>query len=266
MMYQVSEHDPDAPVILIDIGNTTITVATWLDDKLESPVSIATDDASAFDKAYSAHLKEIPTSRSAATVVGSVVPPVLERIRGCVLAKQQRDALVVGETILLPIELAVTDTKGIGVDRVCAAAAAYDKVQAACTVVDFGTAVTVDLVDDEGKLRGGAILPGVKMQLRALHEYTASLPEAEPGIPELLYGRNTIEAMQTGVCRGLVGAVRGLVEGYATSLNHWPQVVATGGDLSLVAPHCDFLDTLVAHLTLQGLGLAFRKHMEVAGT
>jgi len=150
-------------------------------------------------------------------------------------------------------------------DRVCAAAAAYDKIQQACAVVDFGTAVTVDLVDDEGTFIGGAILPGLKLQLRALHEHTAQLPTVDPAFPELPYGRDTIEAMQTGVCRGMAGAVRGLVEGYATHLNRWPQVIATGGDAALMAPYCDFLDNVVSDLTLRGAGLAYTKYLADAG-
>ena len=59
--------------------------------------------------------------------------------------------------------------------------------------------------------------------------------------------------------------VRGLVEGYATSLNRWPQVVATGGDLTFIAPHWDYLDTLVPHLTLQGIGLAYQKYLTAKG-
>ena len=112
------------------------------------------------------------------------------------------------------MDVAVTDAKAIGVDRVCEAAAAYDRLSTGCTVVSFGTAVTIDLVDDDGTLLGGAILPGIALQMRALHEFTAALPEATPGFPELPFGRNTIEAIQTGVCRGLVGAVREIVEGY----------------------------------------------------
>jgi pantothenate kinase type III len=71
--------------------------------------------------------------------------------------------------------------------------------------------------------------------------------------------------MQTGVCRGLAGAVRGLVEAYAASLGHWPQVVATGGDLPLMGPHCDFLDTQVSHLTLRGIGLAYTAYLADCG-
>ena len=71
--------------------------------------------------------------------------------------------------------------------------------------------------------------------------------------------------MQTGVCRGLAGAVRALVEAYATTLNRWPKVVATGGDAAFFAPHCDFLDRVVDHLTLQGVALAYAKHLADSG-
>jgi type III pantothenate kinase len=265
MIYRVPPYDPDAPVVVIDIGNTQTGIATWHGDQLKMPVSLPTDDHEAFDRAFAAHVEEMARNQPAATVIGSVVPPALERIRTCVLTMRDQEPLVVGESVPLPMEVGVTDAKAIGVDRVCAAAAAFEKVEAGCTVVDFGTAVTVDLVDDQGTLCGGAILPGLEMQLRALHEYTAVLPAVEPGMPELPYGRNTVEAMQTGVCRGVAGAVRSLVEAYAASLNHWPQVIASGGDLAFMAPHCDFLDTLVKDLTLRGIGVAYRKYMTDMG-
>ena len=82
---------------------------------------------------------------------------------------------------------------------------------------------------------------------------------------DLPYGRDTTEAMQTGVCRGIVGAVRELIEGYATATNRWPQVVATGGGLELITPALNFVDTMVQHLSLRGIGLAYRKHLEVSG-
>lgn len=270
-----SKFDPDAPIIVIDIGNTTTSVATWHGGVLKTPLTGATENPRAFEEAYSAHVQALSRSeargmnaaarRPAATVISSVVPDALERVRAYVIAQQEREALVVGETIPLPMEVRVADKRAIGVDRVCEAAAAYDKIQSGCTVISFGTAVTVDLVDDDGVLLGGAILPGLRMQLRALHENTAALPEVVPGFPELPFGRNTTEAIQNGVCRGLVGAVRGLVEAYATHLNRWPQVVATGGDVAFLAPHCDFLDTIVSNLTLRGVGLAYDKHLAEMG-
>lgn len=257
---------PDAPVVVVDIGNTSVDVATWAADELKTPVSAQTADKAEIEKVLAAHFESMPRGKPAATVIASVVPEVLERISEWVREKVDRDPLVIGDAIPLPIDVGVTDKRAIGVDRVCAAFAAYDKLHDACTVVDFGTAVTVDLVDGDGILIGGAILPGPGMQLRALHESTAVLPDnVAPAFPDLPYGRNTIEAMQTGVCRGIVGAVRELVEGYASSLGRWPQVVATGGDLPLFAPHCDFLDTQVDHLTLRGIGRSYTEFLRARG-
>ena len=261
MIYRPRPFDPDAPVVVIDIGNTSTKIATWHKGELKTPLGVPTESHEAFVEAFSAHIQDAPLGRPAATIIASVVPAALERVRGEALAVQDQDPLVVGENVPLPMDVAVTDKAGIGIDRVCEAAAAFESLETGCTIVDFGTAVTVDLVDDDGILVGGAILPGLRLQLRALHEHTAVLPQVEPGFPELPYGRNTVEAMQTGVCRGLVGAVRNLVEGYAAHLNRWPQVIATGGDAPLMAPHCDFVDTVVRDLALRGVGVAYSKFL-----
>ena len=265
MIRKVPHPGRNGPIIVIDLGNTMTNVGTWQSSQVKMPLSVPTHDQEAFHEAFKAQADAFPKGESGPVVVASVVPDALERLRTYVAKRRDSEALVVRENIPLPMDVAVEDVKAIGADRVCTAAAAYDKLHTACTVVDFGTAVTVDLVDDDGAFLGGASLPGIALQLRALHQHTAVLPEVERAIPRRPYGCNTAEAIQTGVCRGLAGAVRGLVEGYAASLNRWPQVVATGGDLTFIAPPCDFLDTLVPHLTLQGIGLAYQKHLAAKG-
>lgn len=261
-MIRVPAYDPDAPFVVIDIGNSHTSVATWHQGRVKTPLTFDTANHTRLDDFLAAHSDAMPKKTIAATVVSSVVPNALEVFRERIETLTGKQALVVGETIPLPLDVAVRDSKAVGVDRVCAAAAAFDRIQSGCTVVDFGTAVTVDLVDDDGTFLGGAILPGLRLQLRALHEFTAQLPKVEPGFPSLPYGTNTTEAIQTGVCRGLSGAVRALVEAYATKLNRWPQVVATGGDAEFLAPHCDFIDTLASNLVLRGIGLSFTKFLE----
>ncbi len=265
MVLRPPQFDRDAPVVVVGIGNTSITLATWHKGRINVPLSIRADDDDAFDQAMAAHQEAIAGKRPATAVVASVAPQVLENVQDRLTGAVRETPLIVGQAISLPIEVAGTYRREIGVDRVCAAAAAYEKLETGCIVIDFGTAVTVDLIDDDGVLVGGAILPGVRMQFRALHERTALLPEVEPAFPDHPYGRNTCEALQTGVCRGLTGAVRAIVEGYASSLNRWPQVLATGGDLEFLLPHCDFVDTPVAHLSVQGIGLAYAKHMAAHG-
>jgi type III pantothenate kinase len=253
--------DRRAPVVVIDIGNTNITLGTWDGDRVLAPRSVARGSWEAFVEALEELVRSCPRGRPAAVCICSVVPETLERVAAHVAQRWGKDALVVGQRVPLPIDVGVRDQNAIGTDRVCAAAAVYDRLRTGCTVVNFGTAVTVDLVDDDGVLVGGAILPGPHLQLRALHEFTAQLPLVEPAFPDQPWGPDTDTAIQIGVCRGLAGAVRGIVEGYATALNRWPHVVATGGYVEFMAPHCDFLDTVATHLVLRGAGIACTRHL-----
>ena len=173
--------------------------------------------------------------------------------------------MVIGETVDRPINVTCKDAATIGMDRLCCAAAAYARLEHSCAIVDFGTAITVDLVSNEGAFMGGAILPGLRLQLASLHGQTAQLPAVEPAFPEDPVGGNTTEAMQSGVCRGVVGAVRHLVEAYASALGHWPQVIATGGDAVFIAAHCDILESVVPDLCLRGIGLAYNRSISEAG-
>jgi len=260
-MIRPNHIDPWAPAIVINVGNTHTNLAIWNHERLGATVRSATGEMTAFEEAYRAQIDTLPKNRITPTVIGSVVPDATTQICEFIDELFSHDALVIGRQVPLPMDVAVEDSVKIGVDRVCASAAAYEQLQAACTVVDFGTAVTVNLVDDEGVLLGGAILPGVQLQLRSLAEHTAQLPPLTASAPHSLFGRNTEEAMLVGVCRGLVGAVRGIVEGYASSINRWPHVVATGGDLELLLPMCDFIDSPVKDLTLRGIGLAYTKFL-----
>jgi type III pantothenate kinase len=257
--------DPDAPIAVIDIGNTSTHLAQWQEGKVSAPAVVPTHDAAAVEEAFDALRGAFARTGPAAVVIASVVPDATDVVREMVARKLDRQALVVGEQIPLPLEHDLLDARTLGVDRMCAAAAAFHQLQDACVIVDFGSAVTVDLVDEEGTYQGGAILPGVNMQLRALHEFTAALPEVEPGTPEHATGRNTIQAMQLGVGEGIIGAVQRLVERYAESIGRWPQVVATGGDLTAIAARCEYLDSLVPDLTLRGIGLAYRRYLAERG-
>jgi len=265
MIQKLPPFDPEAPIVVVDIGNTTTHVGTWAAGKLQSPLPIPTHDQAAFEQVYHEHVEAMPRKMPAAVVAACVSPKALTSIQDFVGEQINMDVLIVGQSIPLPIEVDVKDNHALGVDRACAAAATYERLQHACVIVDFGTAVTVDLVNDDGTLLGGAILPGVSLQLQALHEHTAQLPLVDAAIPTLPYGRDTIEAIQTGVCRGIVGAVRAIIEGYASELHSWPQTVATGGDLTLLSPCCDFLDTQVSHLTLCGVGIAYQKYLADLG-
>jgi type III pantothenate kinase len=275
---------------VLDIGNSRIALGNWENAVVSDTVRIDAADRDGFTAALRTLREKLGTQTPALTGVASVVPDALAWIRPAVLKLTGREALVIGDSIPLPIPVQVRQPERVGVDRVCAAAAAFRRVHAACTVVQFGSAITVDVVSDDGAFLGGAILPGVTMQARALNQFTAGLPlvsvwgagvppltegfgsprsrvppvrdgvsrpgpvgESGAGSPECI-GRDTEEAIRSGITYGTAGAIRGLVESIATQLGKWPQVIATGGDVLRMAEHCDFLDSIVPDLTLMGIG------------
>jgi len=250
-----------SPLIVIDVGNTSTALGMWDNMRVMGAVQIPTLDEERFTGVFQDLSAGFPGGVPAAVAIASVVPDVLRTIRSFLRRIEGLKVAVIGQDTDLPIPVAVLAPERVGVDRVCAAAAAYERIGQVCTVIDFGTAVTVDLVDDSGTFLGGAILPGAGLQARALADGTAALPQVCPSPPEHAVGRDTEEAIRSGIHYGLAGAVRGIVEQYATQLNQWPQVVATGGELAQLLELCDFIDTPVSDLTLLGVGLAYVKHL-----
>jgi len=252
-------------LLVLDVGNTSIALGAWNHGVVSDARRVRTKEPGSFAAEFGELCRRFFDGRPSAVVVASVVPAATDWIGQEVLGQIGYEVAVIGERIPLPIPVEVREPARLGVDRVCAAAAAHDRTGHACTVVDFGTAITIDLVDDAGTFLGGAILPGAGLQAWALAEGTAALPEVTLKRPPHPVGADTVEAICSGICNGIPGAVRAVVEAYATELNHWPQVVATGGDLELFRPSCDFIDSFVPDLTLMGVGLAYVRHRLGAG-
>ncbi len=166
--------------------------------------------------------------------------------------------LVVGRDLPLPIETNLPEPEHIGTDRLCAAAMAYHRLGSACVVADFGTAITIDCVNDEGVFLGGAILPGLGLSADALAKGTSALPEVVLENPGWVFGFDTRQAIIGGIVTGARGALRELVESYATELGVWPEVILTGGDAELIGADFDIVSAVVPDLTLLGVGLSAR--------
>ena len=116
--------------------------------------------------------------------------------------------------------------------------------------------MTVDFVDGAGTFHGGAILPGAKMMLNALHSHTDQLPEISLASPDETIGHNTADAMRTGIFHGLRGAARELVEQFAEVVGAYPMVIVTGGDAELLFNDYDLVDRVVPELTLLGMAVS----------
>jgi type III pantothenate kinase len=164
----------------------------------------------------------------------------------------------------LPLVIRVDEPAGVGIDRLVAGFAA-DRIRRrgrAAIVVDLGTAITVDLIDDEGAFCGGAILPGIALSARALEEHTDALPRIgldhleKPPAP---VGKSTVPAIESGLYWGAVGAVRELISQMSAGLPAAPDVFLTGGAsqhvAELLAANSPYTVRHLPHLVLSGIAL-----------
>ena len=254
------------PIVVVDVGNSSTSVGLWCDSAVTKHRSFPTDGLDDLTAELKALIASSDQGGFTDVAIASVAPAALDPLRTWIRHELNLEPLVVGEQIALPIDVAVKEPESVGVDRVCCAAAAFERNKQACVVVDFGTAITVDAVDDNGVFMGGAIFPGVHLQARSLHEHTAALPEVTREKPDEIIGRDTTNAIRSGILYGTAGAVRGVVEAIATCIGRWPPAIATGGDAAWVAESCNIFDAIVPELCLQGVGLAYSRRLERAVT
>ncbi len=244
-------------LLLMDVGNTRVSLATWTVEGRGRAEHLVGQEVDSVLATVRRLWESIADAGARAVVVSSVCPSRLEQIQAGCEAAGIEPVLVVGEHLHPPIAADVPRPEKVGTDRLCVAAAAYAKVKAACAVADFGTATTIDLVADNGVFLGGTIIPGMALAARALHEHTALLPLVEVGAPTEILGKDTTSAIRNGIFAMMCGALREVVERFATDIGKWPILVATGGDAEAVARSCDFVDHVVPDLCLDGLALAF---------
>ena len=246
-------------LLAVDVGNSRIGLSVWDRDGLHRARHVRVDQPDHWRDTLEEVWATTAGARSRAIVIGSVNPPAARRFSDLAAEACHSEPFQVREDLPLPIELDVDNPREVGVDRVCAAAAAYDRIRGACAIASFGTATTVDCVSDEGRFLGGAILPGLQISCDVLHERTARLPRVAPGVPTGVFGKNTHDAIVNGVVYAAVGALREIVERFATELRRWPHLVITGGQAPLIAPFAEFVDSHVPDLCLMGVALAYRR-------
>lgn len=256
-------------IIAIDIGNTNIGIGLFLDDKEDFIESIPGEAREKLADCLKSAWQKIPISESSrekkrdgVIVVSSVKPAWTSTIEEIAKEDLDEDIYLIGKDIPLPMVLWVDDPKKIGTDRVVSAAAAFAVAEDAVVVADFGTAVTIDLVDKNGVFLGGVICPGFHISAKALEQNTAQLPNVKVTKPKAPYGKNTADAINCGLYYSIVGALQEVIRRYADELGKWPQTVITGAGAKVIAEDCEFIDNYVPHLVVKGVVLAYKKYLE----
>lgn len=256
-------------ILAIDIGNTNIGFGLYLEGEQDSVESIPGDHQDEIKATLMSLWEKIPVMeqsregrRDGVIVASSVQPAWTEKIQAIARAELDERLRIIGQDIPLPMPTFVDDPAQVGTDRIVAAAAAHAVTEHAVVVADIGTAITIDLVDDNGVFQGGVILPGFELSGRSLREHTAQLPEVRLTRPTDPYGKNTRDAINCGIYYAAIGALEEIVRRYAEKIGTWPQTVLTGGGASLIREDCQFVDNHVPHLVLMGIVLAYQKHLQ----
>jgi type III pantothenate kinase len=189
----------------------------------------------------------------------SVVPDVTPHVKKCVQVAWQLEALELKAATIRGVGIDYPKPNSIGPDRLANAVAARRRFGAPVVVVDFGTAVTFDVVDRRGNYVGGIIAPGLAVMTSYLHEKTALLPKIQIRDIRTAIGKSTEEAMLVGAVHGYRGLVRELIGELQRELcaPRLP-VVATGGYAKLIAARLPEITAVEPDLTLEGLRLVWQ--------
>ena len=243
----------------VDVGNTNTVFAVFEGRNKLSEWRCATNIVRTADEYFIwlkslMRLSKIKYQLIDSVIICSVVPQVVFNLR--VLSSRYFSCrpLVVGKSdCLIPIEIRVDDGVMVGADRIVNSVGAFNRYGGNLVVVDFGTATTFDVVDNDGAYIGGIIAPGVNLSMKSLHDEAAALPYIDISKPQAIIGKNTVECMQSGIFWGYLSLIEGLLSKVQTQRKEKIQVIATGGLSTLFSQDTTVFDKVDLDLTLSGL-------------
>ncbi|MEZ6139741.1 MAG: type III pantothenate kinase [Zavarzinella sp.] len=250
------------PDFIIDAGNSRIKLTRCQNAEIILPVAATSDRTPAGLKALCATL-QVDFAKQHFWAIGSSNPPLAQDLQQFLLSHNQQ-VLWLDSRAKIPLLVDVDYPDQVGIDRLLNAVAAKSLSQnTPRIIVDAGSAVTVDFVDETSIFRGGVIFPGMRLMGQALKANTAKLPLIEPAMLEKwpVPARNTQTAIGSGIAYAIAGGIDRVVEQLASLYPTPPHVLLTGGDISprliqlLQITHRFQLRSFPA-LTLQGIATA----------
>jgi type III pantothenate kinase len=187
------------------------------------------------------------------TVISSVVPDLTDIIYTVADTLFPAKPILVGVSIYQKLPIKVMNPYQIGSDLVANAVAAYVRYRNACVVIDFGTALTYTVVNNDGEIVGVAIAPGLRTALKSLSQHAAKLFDVPLQMPASVLGKGTVHAIQAGILISTEGAVKHMVGRIEQELGVPIRKIATGGLCSVIPELTTIVDEIDPNLTLQGL-------------
>ncbi|MFA5094930.1 MAG: type III pantothenate kinase [Candidatus Omnitrophota bacterium] len=258
-------------LLAADIGNTNITTGLFANDKLLTRAKISTGSYSSYARELKSILKLISSRRRRLNascdcdarvrlIISSVVPLATTRFLAetCKLLPGV-SPVVLGRDAIVPIKNKYRNKGEVGQDRLVNAYAAKALYGVPAIIIDFGTAITFDIISAKGGYLGGIILPGIEMGLASLHRKTALLPKVDLREVRDIIGKTTASSMRGGILFGYGAMCDGLIAQYKKILGKSAKVIATGGNAGLIKKYTASIKIIDENLTLKGLRLIVKE-------
>jgi len=250
-------------ILTIDIGNSNIVIGCVKENEICMEARLRTEATKTSDQ-YCIDLKllleinNIDPEQIEGAILASVVPQVLNSFRTAVRKLIGKTPLVVGPGLKTGLNILLENPGQTGADLVVADVAALQEYKPPIIIVDMGTATTMSVLDQNGAHIGGCIIPGVKISMDALTERTALLPGLQLDQPKAAIGRNTVDAMRSGIMMGTAAMIDGMVARMEEELGCKTTVVATGGIAKFILPLCKTEVLYDKDLLIKGLAVLYK--------
>ena len=249
-------------IVAIDVGNTQTVMGLFEGDDLVDHWRLSTVRERTADeyRLFFAGLLRQDGYRLedvAGVALSSVVPTAKSALVAMAEDLIDGNIVVIGPGVRTGMPINIDNPREVGADRVVNAVAAAHRYGTPVVAVDFGTSTNVDVVDASGAYIGGSIAPGLEVSQEALIARTAALRRVDLVRPRAAIGRNTVEAIQSGLVLGHAGLVDGIVGAILEEVDGDAAVVATGGLASTIVAHCRTVTEVDEDLTLRGLRLIY---------
>ncbi|WP_294561318.1 type III pantothenate kinase [uncultured Traorella sp.] len=253
-------------LLVIDIGNTNITIGIYKNDMLIGNYRLTTwfkrtSDEYGFMILNFLMDSKVDASQIKDVIISSVVPKIMHSFTNSIRKYINKEPILVGPGIKTGISIKTENPKKVGADRIVDLAGCFYNYQGNALVIDFGTATTYDYISKDGVFKYGVTAPGIGISAEALSTYCAKLPEIEIEKPKTILATETITSMQAGLFYGYLGSVEYIIQKFKEEL-HQPDmlVIATGGLGKIISQNTTMIDIYDRDLTFKGLKVIYDKN------
>ncbi len=258
-------------LLAIDVGNSNLTFGVFHKDVILYQWRIQTNRDKTSDE-YGIELEQIlyhfgiHRSMISDVIIGSVVPNLMHTLQMMCNRFLRQEPMIVGEGTRSGMHIRYDNPKEVGADRIVNAVGGFEIYGGPLIVIDVGTAITHDVITEEGEYLGGTIAPGIGISAEALFMRTAKLPKVELIDPPTAIGRTTVSSMQAGIAYGFIGLIDNITCHILKELSIQAceaKIIATGGFSRLLAEKSRYVQTIDKDLTLHGMRIIYERTKRV---